>query len=216
MHNPCITVVRLITGVVLVTTSVIRAEPAISVNKSSDQGRLTVNMNGSGLPEIKSITLTCTFDLQRIALMDAIISSPLPATGISAYVDASDSSLVITVQATTTMVVADNALFVKLLIPVTVQQGSESAFTLLTAEYIDASGTGRTAAITTTASTRHVSLQQYRPPSLQKKNASLYFHLNGRCCRKKDLTGTAGYIIQHSNENTAFGKVTLRQLFSHR
>jgi hypothetical protein len=92
--------------------------PLFLVEKAIDKQQMTVSVSGSQLPELKSITFSCSYDLSGISLMEAIVSSPLPATSLAVQVDTAASTLSITLHATTTVTPADNARIVLLRIPV--------------------------------------------------------------------------------------------------
>jgi hypothetical protein len=58
---------------------------------------------------MRGITFACTYSVSSALIMEAIISSPQPATAFSVSVDTAKSSMSISVRAASTMRPADNA-----------------------------------------------------------------------------------------------------------
>ncbi|MBN1306359.1 MAG: hypothetical protein JXA18_00475 [Chitinispirillaceae bacterium] len=184
-------------------------DPSVSSNKSIDKNLLNVSITGSGLPELRCITFTCIYDPQRVALMDAVISSPLPSTAFSALVDTSEKSLSVSVCATGTMHITDGATMVALRIPLTVSQEGESAFTLTSASFTDVSDTVHSVPIGSAMVARfQASAYNHAATTTPYTRCSALYLLNGRKCGFTRPRTAAGYLIRHT---TGFrGKVFIR------
>lgn len=209
-HTYCRCIWLVITCTVLSLTTVLYGEPRVSSSKSVGQDQLNVIITGSELPELQSITVTCSYDPQKAAFRDAIISSPLPSTAFSACIDTTESSLTVSVSATSTMTIADGASLIVLRIPLTVSQEGETAFNLTSASLTDTEGEPHTVQVGTTMVARPL-------PSLSNHRASLFagnptrdvfYLLNGRKCSLRKPRAVTGYIIR--NSTTAHSRVFIR------
>jgi hypothetical protein len=91
--------------------------PLFVVEKATDGQRLTMTVTCSQIPELKSITFTCSYTVPKAMLMEAIVSSPQPGTALTVRVDSATATLSITIRATTTITPAENARILVLKIP---------------------------------------------------------------------------------------------------
>jgi hypothetical protein len=83
--------------------------PAVFVEKAIGAQQMSIFISGARLPEMRKITFTCTYSIPHASIMDAIVSSPQPATAISVLVDTTTSSLSISINAASTILLPDNA-----------------------------------------------------------------------------------------------------------
>jgi hypothetical protein len=90
------------------------SSPAVFVEKEIGAQQMSIFISGSGLPEMHKITFTCTYSVPHASIMDAIVSSPQPATAISVFVDTMASSLSVSINAASTILLPDNSRMVVL------------------------------------------------------------------------------------------------------
>jgi hypothetical protein len=88
--------------------------PAVFVEKAIGAQQTSIFISGSGLPEMRRITFTCTYSISHASIMGAIVSSPQPATAISVHVDTTASSLSVSISAASTIILPDNSRMVVL------------------------------------------------------------------------------------------------------
>jgi|WetSurMetagenome_2_1015567.scaffolds.fasta_scaffold298095_2 hypothetical protein len=84
------------------------AGPGIFVEKSVNAQQTKFILSGSSLPELRSITFACTYAVSNAAIMDAIVSSPQPATVVSVLVDTATASLSVSIHAVSTLQLPNN------------------------------------------------------------------------------------------------------------
>ncbi len=83
-------------------------QPTVFVEKTVGGQQTSIVISGRGLPEMRGITFTCAYYVPHASIMDAIVSSPQPATAISVFVDTAASSLSISIHAASTVLLPDN------------------------------------------------------------------------------------------------------------
>ena len=120
--------------------------PAVNVGISSADRKVTVTIDGSGFPEIKNARFICSYNPLTLKAIDAVISSPVPATALSALLDTSGHTLAIVVNAASTVTITEGMRIVNLRIPTDSRQ-QEFFFTVDTALLIDKNGTSISAVI---------------------------------------------------------------------
>jgi hypothetical protein len=201
----------MLTFALLCMAPILNGDPTVSSSKTVQQDQLKVSITGSELPELKSITFTCTFDLERIAVFDAIISSPLPSTAFSALIDTAESTLTVALMATSTIQIADDASLVNLTIPVIINQNETGAFNLVSAAFIDANGESQTASVGTT-SVEHAARPFIvrEPLTATAANRCASFLLNGRRCGREGHESSAGLILRRIGHSQTVGRIIVR------
>lgn len=135
-----------LTAIVFFSMKAAISEPLFIVEKALEPSRMTVTVICSQIPELKNVTFTCSYTVPKASLMDAIISSPQPGAALSVLVDTATSTLSITIQATTTVIPAENARIILLKIPVTAPFEAAD-FTVTKAVFTDKNGTPATATV---------------------------------------------------------------------
>ena len=196
----------------LCAVSALHADPLVSSSTSVDQDLMNVTVSGSDLPEFSSITLNCTYDPQRAELMDAIISSPLPSTAFSAFIDTSECSLSVSVCATGTLQITDGSTLVTLRIPLTGSEERETAFALSSAAVTDASGETRAVPV---GSTAVATSPLYRTGTTVVQhtgnNISVFYLLNGKRGNRLLPRSAPGCLIRYTPDRaTIRGKIIIR------
>jgi hypothetical protein len=88
--------------------------PSVFVEKAIGTQQMSIIISGSGLPEMRKITFNCTYSVPHASIMDAIVSSPQPATAISVHVDTTTSSLSVSINAASTLLLPANGRMVVL------------------------------------------------------------------------------------------------------
>ena len=83
--------------------------PAVFVEKTVGGQQTSIVLSGSALPEMRGITFTCTYSVSHASIMNAIVSSPQPATALSVLVDSAASSLSVSIRAASTLLLPDKA-----------------------------------------------------------------------------------------------------------
>jgi hypothetical protein len=83
--------------------------PAVFVEKTFDEHSITITVSGSGLPEMRGITFTCSYSISHASIMEAMVASPQPKTALSVIVDSAASSMSIAILAASTILLADGS-----------------------------------------------------------------------------------------------------------
>ena len=185
------------------------AAPAVNVGTSFCQGVLTVTMAASSFPELRSITFDCTYDPQRISIMDAVVGSPLAATALGVAVDTAAHSLRLVINAASTVTVGDGKPLLNLFIP-TESQEDAKAFMVSKAAITDKNG----ATINVTIHSTAVILSKPGFPSprlaMRKTGTTLGLRLNGRRFSRERNEAVSGYIIRRDGAAAASGMILIR------
>ena len=177
-HYHCLQLLALFTGAHILFHSTAFGAPTVSVSKSFADEQLTVTLSGTEFPELKTITFECSFDPQYITIRDAIVGAPLPKTALSVAVNDVDSSVTLTVQATSTIQVENDKQLLVLQIPLQNEENNMS-FTITKVTLIDKNDTSIDAAINQLATV--VPSTHYRYQAIAQHTLSnLRFQLNGR------------------------------------
>ncbi|MBN1759216.1 MAG: hypothetical protein JW863_12900 [Chitinispirillaceae bacterium] len=190
----------------------IHADPSLACSSTVNQDLLCVSITGSELPELLSITVNCTYDPERVVLMDAIISSPLPSTAFSALIDTAATSLAVSVNATGTLQITDGSTIVALKIPLAASEEGDNAFTLSSAAFTDVSGETHAVPVGSTAVAAPPLYRAGTTPAKQTRNAfSGVLLLNGKRGNRTSARSAPGYIIRSAPDGTMLrGNVVIK------
>ena len=196
-------------GILLFLTPLSEAAPAVTVGTSFSQEVMTVTMTASSFPELRSITFDCTYDPQRISIMDAVVGSPLAATALGVAVDTAAHSLRLVINAASTVTVGDGKPLLNLFIP-TESQEDAKAFMVSKAAITDKNG----ATINVTIHSTAVILSKPGFPSprlaMRKTGTTLGLRLNGRRFSRERNEAVSGYIIRRDGAAAASGMILIR------
>ena len=183
-------------GIVLLNDQKAEAGPAVFVEKTIAAQQTSIFISGSGLPEMRRITFSCTYSVPRASIMDAIVSSPQPATAISVLVDTAASSLSVSISATSTILLPDNARMVVLKMnnPST---GGVWPITVVKALMIDKQGASSEIPVTVKASIIGNVTPIAGYGRMQFRNVSgTFFEINGRKVSGCIGRATPGYYLK--------------------
>jgi hypothetical protein len=172
------------------------SEPIVLVEKTIEAQQTKFVLSGAGLPEIRSITFSCTYTVPKALIMDAIVSSPQPATAVSVLVDTIASSMSISIHAVSTLLLPDKAPIVifKINTPTT---AASWFLSFVKAIIIDKQG-----AVVELPILNHTSgVQKLAYPSVSLNtpihaDRAILFSLNGRKASGSGKRNAAGYYLK--------------------
>lgn len=107
---------------------------------SVEGGVLQLSVSGSELPPVGSIRVVVGYDASKVAVTDALVSSPVPRIAIGAMIDTSAKTLELSVVAAGTVALADGRTFVVVQIPLTGDPGGDAGVSIQDAIVIDSDG----------------------------------------------------------------------------
>jgi hypothetical protein len=188
--------------------------PSVSLETTVNQSILTAVIASTEFPTVTGISITCTFDPTRINIPDAIIYSPLSSTVIGALIQMRpDTSLHITVTATSDISPSDGTPLVTLEIPVISDINVHTGIKITEAKYTEAGGTTHSAAISSTSVHRiRLPGRDSRIRHLQQSAPSVRCLLNGRQIHEtaKNLSGTSFTITRYTGFRKPVTILTIR------
>lgn len=157
-------------------------DPTVSLETVVEESVITATITGTEFPAITAMTISCPYDPTILNLPDAIIYSPLSSTSIGALLKTvPDTSLFITVTATSSISPENGTPLVTLEIPILSTGASVQGISVAEVKYTNTNGDTRTATINSTP------IYHIRPPHTRirfsngnRNAASVYFLLNGQ------------------------------------
>lgn len=181
--------------------SSITAEPEINVNSSFSQEKFTITLSGKQISEIQGLEFTCEYDTAYVAILESVLSSPLPGTALSVIVDEEMFTLSVVIQAVAAINVADgDPVFITSFY--SKKQGQISAYDCLnfTKAYIIDKNGNRVEAVIDTGNTE-VKIDLHLAQIKTGKNRSdfRFFQLNGRRLTKRNLPQRCNLYIRKDN-----------------
>lgn len=185
-------------------------EPTIKITPSFSGTTITYTVNATGLPELKCITLVCTYDSQSIQILDAIVSAPVPATAFSVLLEKENSSVTFTVLAASTVTIENNKTILIVHIPSQTEENIP-AFTFNKASIND-----KNDAVSEVAIHQGVLLRTPRPQHLQHSLTIPrilpvnHFQLNGRRVPCAGINSTAGFYIKRNGAILPAGYISIK------
>lgn len=117
----------------------LHAAPKLFVKQLSGAGLYTLTVSGTGLPELQSIAVHCSYSVPRSVIVDALASTPLPASAISVRIDTTTSVVAITIAAAKTVSIRDDATI--LLLKLASPEGGNTPLSAKKAVLVDKEGT---------------------------------------------------------------------------
>ena len=136
---------------ILTAATPLYAAPSLTLKTEAAQSTVTAIITGTEFPAITAMTIICSYNPDDINLADAIIYSPLSSTSIGALLRTTpDTSLLITVTATSSISPPDETPLVTLEIPTLSTPTGAPDIHLAEAKYTDVNGDTHTAEITST------------------------------------------------------------------
>jgi hypothetical protein len=197
-----------IAGLMFFLRTITYGAPAINVEKTISEETFTVTMFGEDLPELKKLTANCSFQLPVTAIKDAIVAAPLPETALSVIVDETDSTITISVLATSTIIVEDDQELIWFRIPV--QAGtSTGAFTVTSVTIIDKDDASIEATINQTKTVWTPPAHRYISTAHNQPVLSR-IQLNGRRIPHGNAITVPGVYIRHNSTITPSRRIIFR------
>lgn len=188
--------------------------PSVSLETKVNQSILTAVIAGAEFPSVTGISITCSFDPTLINIPDAIIHSPLSSTVIGALIQMTpDTSLYITLSATSDITPSDGTPLVTLEIPALSDLTASTGITITEAQYTDAGGATHSVTITTSVYRIRFPNRNIRVDHLKRSAPSFHCLLNGRQIHRttnNDLFGTSLTIHSHTGFRKPVKILTIR------
>lgn len=159
--------------------SPIHAVPKLIVKQLSGAGLYTLTVSGTGLPEVQSITVQCSYSVSRSVIVDALASTPLPASAISVRIDSTTSVVLVTIAAAKAVSIKDDATI--LLLKMASPEGGSAPISAKKATLVDKGGTSTEVPIDVASSCIPVTLNNiYTIESAAPFKENQTYQLDGR------------------------------------
>ncbi len=184
--------------------------PVVTVEKVVEAQQTTFIICGFSLPEMRRITLTCTYSVPHASIMDAIVSLPQPATAVSVLVDTAASSLSVSIHAVSTLLLPDNArvLVLKMNEPT---GGVAGTLTFVKALVIDKQGASSEPPIVVKSSAAGKSVPAAgRRVAAARTGRVMLFEMNGRRVANSGQRSAPGCYCKSVGRASATGVISVR------
>jgi len=182
---------------IIVMTHPAHSAPLVIVKQTADAQQRIFSASGQDLPEIKKITFICTYTLPSTTLLKTIVSSPVPATAISASVDSATSTLLIAIIAATTIHPGSDSTLLRVKIPTAATGSSEGDIAFEKAIMIKSDNDSVEIPLQTTAAAPHYrsSQQPIRPALFTGRPLRSVYMIDGRILGTLPQQRTSGCSI---------------------
>jgi hypothetical protein len=159
------------------------AAPQATTVALDSGGVFRLRVTGNGFPEIKSIAMTFGYDPLRVNIGEATGSAGLPSSALGATLDTIHKTLVLTLAATSTFIIADGSSLAVIRAPERGTGSKVHSIQLNSAVVVDKSGTSLSVQVVDGGTgIRFYFHNQPVAAAAYAGRANRFVTLNGRCC----------------------------------